>query len=131
MLTKTSKNLVNEPSSSIEHVIDEIPGETYLELDESKLDVEIVDESQLSQDINGDIILDKVVDEETDFTKLDKIYNYNDKNGSSFGVCLFLFIQFQIVLLFNKLCHNGTSYFCTMYLSPGMNIWNFCVESIM
>ena len=74
MLTKTSKNILNEPSTSIEQVVEEIPGETYLELDESKLDVEIVDESQLSQDINGDIILDKVIDEETDFTKLDKIY---------------------------------------------------------
>lgn len=74
MLTKTSKNTLNEPSTSIEQIIDEIPGETYLELDESNIDVEIVDESQLSQDTNGDIILDKVVDEETDFTKLDKIY---------------------------------------------------------
>lgn len=74
MLTKTSKNTLNEPSTSIEQVIDEIPGETYLELDESNIDLEIVDESQLSQDTNGDIILDRVVDEETDFTKLDKIY---------------------------------------------------------
>ena len=73
MLNKTSKNIDIEPSTSIESLLEEIPGKTYLELDESTLELEEIDESQLIQDTNGDVILDNVIDEETEFTKLDRI----------------------------------------------------------
>ncbi len=74
MLNKTSKNNVDEPSITTSEIVEEMPGDTYLELDESTLEVEDVFESQVTQDSNGDVSLDNLVEIENDFTKLDKIY---------------------------------------------------------
>lgn len=106
MFTKTSKNTEIKNNTSIEEVLDEgvITGETYLELDDSSITMQEVEESDLSQDINGNIvvsdeILEEIVDE-NEFSALDDIFEKSklsideilrneDRNSSLYASALY------------------------------------------
>lgn len=81
MLNKTSKPTQVQQGAYIEESIDNeiIPGETYLELDDNTIKVEEVDESSLVQDNNGNITIEQVV-YESDFTRLERVFNESGKN---------------------------------------------------
>lgn len=106
MLNKTSRNADIKDNTSIEDVFSEssIPGETYLELDDSLVPVQEIEETDLLQDSEGNITVSEEVLEETkkedEFTKLNDIFNkanlsvdeilkHEDRNSSLYASALY------------------------------------------
>lgn len=106
MLTKTSRDTEIKNDTSIEEVFDEstIPGETYLEIDDSSIPIQEVDESDLLQDATGNItVSEETLEEltiENEFTVLNDIFEksgmgveeiikHEDRNSSLYASALY------------------------------------------
>ena len=84
MLNRTSKDVEVQQGAYIEESINKeiIPGETYLELDDSSIEVEMVDETDLVQGTDGNISIEEPTSED-EFTKLDRVFSESGRTVDS------------------------------------------------
>lgn len=84
MLNRTSKDVEVQQGAYIEESINKeiIPGETYLELDDSSIEVEMVDETDLVQGTDGNISIEEPTSED-EFTKLERVFNESGRTVDS------------------------------------------------
>ena len=84
MLNRTSKDVEVQQGAYIEESINKeiIPGETYLELDDSSIEVEMVDETDLVQGTDGNISIEEPTSED-EFTKLERVFSESGRTVDS------------------------------------------------
>lgn len=84
MLNKTSKHVEVQQGAYIEQSLEKemIPGETFLELEDDTIEVEVVDDNNLVEDTSEEITLENLL-KESDFTRLDRLFNESGKSVES------------------------------------------------
>lgn len=84
MLNRTSKDVEVQQGAYIEESInkDIISGDTYLELDDSSIDVEMVDETDLVQDKEVNIPIEETIKED-EFTVLERVFSESGRTVES------------------------------------------------